>query len=239
MKVVTVRGTLPGQPGAHNLYVLAEDTHISRWVAQAGRLDHDQNALPVIEKLLDPEDLVYDVGAFIGDHTAFYAACARKVYAFEPQADAFHCLQQNTRLYRNVVPVNRAVGDGSWASMEEPADEANAGARSLRSSAPSQRGEPTITIDDSAELTGPPDVIKLDVEGFEVAALRGASRVLYTKRPTLVVEVNRSALERAGTSPAELREVIALAGYRVLEDLFTGQPWEAADPRPQFDVVCR
>src|SRR5205807_6120173 len=48
------------------------------------------------------------------------------------------------------------------------------------------------------------DFIKLDVEGGELRALKGTAETIKQLRPAMVVEVNQSALEGMGTSPAEL-----------------------------------
>jgi len=48
----------------------------------------------------------------------------------------------------------------------------------------------TLTLDWLAEKTHPPAVIKLDVEGAELAALQGGAHVLATHRPALFVEVH-------------------------------------------------
>lgn len=233
----TVRGTLPGLPGEHDIAVLEGDTHISKWVEQARRLDHDQNALPVIGKLIGPESVVYDVGAMIGDHAAFYACLAKWVIAVEPFGDAYDCLIHNTTLYKNVTPVYAAIGDGSRFVYRDYYEE-NAGARSL---VHNPNGSLSWTIDDLVKKAfheHPPTFIKLDIEGWEVRALRGAERTLRTYHPTLVVEVNREALERAGTSPHELHDMLRGHGYE-MTDLFSGMGWFPDDPCDQFDVVCR
>lgn len=58
---------------------------------------------------------------------------------------------------------------------------------------------PCLTIDDLALVYGAPDVLFVDVEGYECHALRGASRVL-ARRPDCFVEVHvREGLERFGS----------------------------------------
>lgn len=49
---------------------------------------------------------------------------------------------------------------------------------------------PAITLDIAADLNGMPDVIKIDIEGAELLALRGAHRVLRERKPVLLVEVH-------------------------------------------------
>jgi FkbM family methyltransferase len=240
----TIRGTMPGLPGERDIAILDGDTHISRWVEESRRLDHDQNSLPAIGKLITPESVVYDVGAFIGDHTAFYASKAKVVFAFEAMADAFECLDRNLMHYTNVSLSSVAIGDGSEDVALVHGD-ANSGARRLIPCDWEDVDdiEPIVhgfwTIDRTAEDSRmPPTLIKLDIEGWEVRALRGAERTLREHHPIIVCEVNREALERAETSPEELHALLTGHGYE-MHDLFTEEGWFPEDPRPQFDVVAR
>lgn len=236
-----VRGTLPGLPGEHDIAVLDGDTHISRWVEESRRLDHDQNALPRIGKLIGPESVVYDVGAFVGDHTCYYASKARQVVAWEVFRDAFACLKHNASHYPNAVCSNVAVGDGyGFLPTNQCEDERNKGARWLYSTFGEDDGDAIhdVRIDGAVGrcMLDPPTLIKLDIEGWEVRALRGAERTIRERRPIIVCEVNRGALERAGTSPEELRALLTGYGYE-MRDLFTEELWQPGDQRAQFDVV--
>ena len=62
--------------------------------------------------------------------------------------------------------------------------------------------------------------------------------IYILKYPIIVCEVNRGALERAGTSPEELHALLTSYGYE-MRDLFTEEIWRAGDARPQFDVVAK
>lgn len=53
-----------------------------------------------------------------------------------------------------------------------------------------------LSIDDLAAETFTPDLIKIDIEGGEMDALRGATRVLEEARPRLLIEVHTAELER-------------------------------------------
>jgi FkbM family methyltransferase len=240
--VRVVRGFIPGHPGIYDIYTLSGDTHIGKWVAESQRLDHDQAALPRIAALIKPDDVIYDVGAYIGDHTAYYASCvpfgAGQVFAFEPQPDAFVCLEHNTRVYSNVRCYNVALGDGGCARVSQETV-GNLGARALRDGL-CEGAEHTIRLDNVVSTLGWPNLIKVDVEGWECRVLEGGVKTLSsTNRPTLVLEVNAGALGKAGTSAETMYEFLRGYGYQDLRDLFTGEVWNPLDARPQFDVVCK
>lgn len=143
-----VRGSLPGLPGERDIAVLEGDTHISRWVEESRRLDHDQSALPRIGALIGGHDVVYDVGAFIGDHSCYYATRAALVVAVEAQSDAFACLAANAAPYRNISCINKALGAGEFVSLDAER-EGNLGARRPRRGLDGAR---TIRLDELVEL---------------------------------------------------------------------------------------
>jgi len=65
----------------------------------------------------------------------------------------------------------------------------------------------TLTIDGLADTYFPPDFIKMDIEGAETAALRGATDVLAKHAPSLVIEVHGEAIE------SECRALLEARGY--------------------------
>ena len=69
---------------------------------------------------------------------------------------------------------------------------------------------PTLPIDQLLETAPEPSLIKIDAEGAEVLALRGASRVLAEARPVVYIEVG----EENGPPVAEL---LGEAGYVLLD----------------------
>jgi hypothetical protein len=66
----------------------------------------------------------------------------------------------------------------------------------------------TVTLDDLADRTFLPDVVKIDVEGAEAEVLAGAGRVLTERRPGLVVEVHSAEVEQ------ECLEILRWHGYQ-------------------------
>lgn len=60
-------------------------------------------------------------------------------------------------------------------------------------------------------------MVKLDIEGFELRALRGMAALIERNRPLVVSELNVEMLRRAGTTGREVMEFMASRGYRAFE----------------------
>lgn len=76
------------------------------------------------------------------------------------------------------------------------------------------------------------DVVKLDVEGHEAAALAGMQTTLSRLRPrTLYVEIKDDAIGRAVTTDEQLRELLAALGYRS-----TGQAFDHNELSPLGEI---
>jgi FkbM family methyltransferase len=84
---------------------------------------------------------------------------------------------------------------------------------------------PAVTIDQLAERHGSPEVLFIDVEGYECHALRGAPSTM-TRRPDCFIEIHRGCgLELAGGSVDEIFE-------RLPESAYTRFAWNEAHPTP-------
>lgn len=205
------------------------DTHIGRWVIESGRLDHDQNTLPHLTAHIPEGGTVVDIGAYIGDHTHFYATqvgSSGKVWAFEPNPDAFACLAHNMAQHPHVNILNAGASDR--AHTIGIAKSANAGA----SHAISQGSIPCLTID-SLNIDRC-DFIKLDCEGMEPRALRGALNTIMRHRPVMLIEVNREALRRQGFTQDAIFDLLDQLGY-TRGNIYAEQKMDGE----QFDILCR
>jgi len=172
----------------------------------------DVKLLDVYRKILRPGDAVIDAGANIG-HLALAASRlvgpAGKVYAFECGPRALERLRENVELNgaSNVVVVDRACWDSEGTSTlydfdEKEIDLPSMGRRSDRSVA-REIAIRTARIDDVVKE--PVRLVKIDVEGAELAALRGAERVLFSDpRPDLIVELNPKTSRAFGYHPMDV-----------------------------------
>lgn len=207
---------------ANNIAVIEGDSHIGRWVEESGKLAHDEYALPIVLEYVPVGGVVVDAGAFIGDHTRAYldkVGPAGVVWAFEPNPDAFRCLVHNCPEAK-AFPFGLSDLAGSAGLIKNP----NAGASRLSGVG----GIVLVRLDDYEFRRL--DFLKVDVEGMEVKALRGASDTIKRFKPVMWVEVNRGTLEKNGYEVEELWEVIGDFGYNM--KLY---PEGGGD---QYDLLC-
>jgi FkbM family methyltransferase len=230
MDIIHVMGSIPGKEGISPIAILANDTHFCRWLEDKRRLDLDEDLLPKVLELIAPGDIVIDAGAFIGDHTLAYSAKAGTVFAFEPQSAVFECLKQNADGVNNIVLNKVALSDstGEARICRYP----NPGASRIGES-----GE-KIEIFTLDSFNIAPNLIKMDVEGYEVKALMGAQETINKYHPILVLEVNKAALEAAGFTIVDLYSVLVAYGYDDMRDIRSGECFNPTDGKEEYDIVC-
>ena len=198
----------------NGIATIESDLCISKWVRESGRLDHDQNMLPLLKPFIPLHGVVCDIGAFIGDHTIFYSNAVGekgKVYAFEPSKEAFECLDYNLNYKPNTFVYNMALGNTKgYVSTNEVED--NAGMNFITES---EKGVILDTLDNFVENNNITqiDFIKIDVEGYELEVLKGAEKSINKFKPTLLIELNDLTLYRAGISRKDIFDFLDKNGY--------------------------
>ena len=139
--------------------------------------------------------MVFDIGANAGFVSAELASVAGQVFAFEPNPDVIDWLRNHA--LPNVQIVQKAVSDRcGTATLHIDVREGTAAVASslMHLSGMEDQTRPieveTITVDAFAEATGfLPDLIKIDVEGFEPQVIAGARAVIERRRPIIIFEL--------------------------------------------------
>jgi len=162
--------------------------------------------------------VVYDVGAFHGLLTMFFASRCKQVVCYEPNEVNRARLIENVCLNGliNVEVRKFAVGSeiGS-ATLSYSPEMAGGGTLDPDATAAVSRAVQITTLDHdiAASKLLAPDLIKIDIEGWELQALQGARETLAAHRPALFLEMHGNTL---GEKQRKVREIVAFlrdAGY--------------------------
>jgi FkbM family methyltransferase len=186
---------------------------IQRTVIETGRWDYE--VADVIRAHLKPGQLFCDIGANIGYFSLLAAHLKARVVAFEPQPRCVQAIERNFSLNGFRPPDLHQIAlsdqDGDMTLYLE--GDGNSGAASMRVRNGETIAVRTRRLDDVLEEK--PALIKIDVEGAEVRALSGASRILSgPDRPIVICEVSEFSLKQLGSSKDELFALMSSHGYR-------------------------
>jgi FkbM family methyltransferase len=158
-----------------------------------------------------------DVGANIGNHTAFFCDWARQVLAFEPNPPIFNRLVKliAENHLDNVTPYGLGLSDiegeldfyttpgaAGMSSLEASPQSVRAG------TVPVRRGDDILRENRIANV----DFIKIDVEGHEREVLTGLKDTITDNRPVIVAEFSEASI-RKFSLPEKL--YFLLPGYRI------------------------
>ena len=183
-------------------------------------LQYETPALtPLLETFVTSGSTFVDVGANIGIYTGWAARLAGpggRVLAFEPVPATREDLKSVVALNRldTVEIIPKALGrepgtitlwvvpHASGLTSAVPPEAGSAAAANLQSVA-----VPQTTLDDELASRGgaAPTLVKIDVEGYEMAVLEGATRTLSRPdSPAVVFETHGAHLARAGVRFADV-----------------------------------
>jgi FkbM family methyltransferase len=165
-------------------------------------------------RFVRPGDLVFDVGAHVGNHVRAFSSLGCRVVAVEPQPDFARLLRLLFARRANVRIVEAGVGAARGRALLSISERTptvtslSDGWREQRSSDPDFNGVrwnrtadiEVTTLDMLIEAHGMPAFVKIDVEGGEAAALAGLS----TPVPALAFEFLPRAVDQAEACVARL-----------------------------------
>jgi FkbM family methyltransferase len=159
-------------------------SHTDDWIATG----HEENLAPHLERLLPDGGVFLDVGAHVGRWALRMARRASRVIAVEASPDTAAVLRAHAELNgaENVEVLNVAAWDErARLGMDDPNCRVNGGSARVTEAAGAVGGVPLDEL-----LGGEPriDLVKLDVEGADLRALRGMAATLARCRPRLLIE---------------------------------------------------
>ena len=181
---------------------LTADTYVGKSMQLYGEWSYGE--IEAIGQFVGQDSNVVEVGSNIGSHTAFIARdlCPNgRIFAFEPRRVLFQILCTNMILndITNVDARQCAVGEKSSTLHERVMDletEDNFGALALGSQDGDGEEIRIVTLDSLLDCLPKIQLLKADVEGHELAVLKGAHDLLTRDRPVLYVENDRIDLSQ-------------------------------------------
>jgi len=214
---------------------------------------YETGTTELLRYLFRPGDTFIDIGANIGWYSLHFGRFVNEgqCHAFEPLPEAVCKLKRNITINLmhdriNVHPL--ALGSHKSRSTLYRFDDSHHFLSSFSSlNREDARGVEVeiITLDDLFEsgVIGCPDIIKVDVEGFELSVLDGAVRMLSSISPVWVFEMNEETSEAFGYSPADLlNRICQYADYRFIRVPFAwgcAQPMDSPENYQNSDnIVC-
>ena len=135
-------------------------------------------------------DIVMDIGAWVGDFSAYSSSKGAISYAFEPVSSIYEILQKTAELNTNIYPVKKGLSNKvGEISISVPLGwEVASSVSTYRNDSVNEIVSIT-TLDEFVKENNIPkvDFIKADIEGEERNMLRGANWVLKNYAPKLAI----------------------------------------------------
>lgn len=194
--------------------------------------EHDRALFQAMARLVRPGDVVFDVGAHMGEISVLAARLCGpqgKVFAFEPAPESCARFRENLPLngceniFLQPVAVCERTGAvtlnvfpamySAWSSLGRPV---YAGADGVPVAASTPIEVAATTLDEFCAAQGIEriDFLKVDVEGYEHAVFAGAARLLGEWRvDAICFEISQVPLKGAGRTARDVFATLERAGY--------------------------
>ena len=189
-----------------------------KWIV--GSFDHgcwlghyEYKIRQLFERTIREGDVVFDIGANVGFYTLLSSILVGgkgTVYAFEPLPQNLVYLKKHIQLNQigNVVIIEAAVcetsGESSFTRRGATSHISQAGSLFVK----------TVSLDDlfSCGTIPAPNCLKIDVEGGELSALLGMTRLIRESRPKIFLELHRG---RDSRIPKKCVDLLMSFGYKL------------------------
>jgi len=166
---------------------------------------------------------IFDVGANVGQTAKTYSSYwpIAIIFCFEPVSSTFYCLVQNTQMMLNVKCHQMAFGANSGSATIWLKESSRKNSLNSRLNQPSDTSDyETINIETVDEFCQRKDInnidlLKLDVESYELDVLKGCTQMLESgKIAWIYAEANLDADDHEQTSFPFMKDFLQPLGYQ-------------------------
>ena len=210
----------------YELIVYPEKNSLTRAVIRRGYWEPLQTEIFV--KHINAGSMVVDAGANFGHYTLVaskFVGPKGLVFSFEPHRNTFNILRENCQLLdmTNIKPIPAALGESNKTKLLY-IDDGNPGGHSfLKDNVRRFSGEiekiDLFSLDSFLANNAPRrrlNVLKIDVQGYEMQTLMGGYKSIKEFRPVVFCEVTPSALLKAGSNHKQLIEFFDELDYTAI-----------------------
>jgi FkbM family methyltransferase len=193
----------------------------------AGRL-FEPEVVEVAKEYVKEGSVVLDVGANVGQMALQFSRFVGEkglVYAFEADDYVFNILEQNVKANHrhNIRPFFGAVYDCTGRTMYYPVQDfkrfGSYGSYGLDPRATAGRSVTTLRVDD-LDIQMPISFMKVDVQGSDLFALRGAVETIRAHQMPIVFEFEQQFQEEFGTTFQDYVDFVSDISYKVVRTVY-------------------
>jgi FkbM family methyltransferase len=215
------KGIILIETQGHKMYLDLRDRGVCKQLLLHGV--HEKCATELCKHVIKKGDIIVDVGAHVGYYTLLFARLVGekgKVFAFEPDPENFALLMRNIEAneYRNVVAVRKAVSNKSEIAKLFLCPD-NTGDHRIHNSCDSRQSievETTSLDEFFKNKCSKIDLIKMDIEGAEMLALQGSTKLLEKNESLqIITEFWPRSLRIFGFSPKEYLDELTERGFKL------------------------
>ena len=180
---------------------------------------YEPDCVRFIRKALRRGMTCIDAGAQTGFYTCLMASLVGetgKVHAFEPMPASYDLLVKNVK--ENRFDARVCTYQLACSNAASEIEGSQVGAMYVAGAVPGCRPVSMSTVRIDEVVQSPVDLIKIDVEGHEPAAIDGMRHLIAQSHPVIVSECNEYWLQNcSGTSSRAYLELLNSFGYRVFD----------------------
>jgi FkbM family methyltransferase len=224
--------------------------HVERQIFFIGVYEPIESYL--FSTLIQPGWTVFDVGANVGQYSLMASTAVQSqgaVHAFEPIPQNYmraseHITMNNlTNIQLNTFAAWHEETElelGQSADMTDNAGTFSVGAKVASAAIAFRVKAKSLDQYVSEQGVSKVNLVKMDIEGAELSALRGFQSTLKRDRPIVLMEINPAACKQMDYQPSDLWKLLVdELGYRAWKIGYSAQDWqEVADPSTLAQCNC-